>query len=251
VSTLPKKELLTIGITDSSIIGLKEFLSSSGFMDSTSDANNTFDEATRDALIEFQKSRSIPPTGLIDRPTLDELWVPTCEYSSRSLAEAKGIGFRWKRQNIPLTWTIREPDPKVPFTSDALKFGFAQWKKSTPFPMDFAMSTGTGLADINIYFDAIPNRRPSEVAATFPPKVGEQPAVMKVICQRDVNWTSDPNKPQFEATDLYAVITHEIGHCLGLDHSADPNALMFAKVRNGERDIKPDDILGITNLYKD
>lgn len=52
--------------------------------------------------------------------------------------------------------------------------------------------------------------------------------------------------------DLENVITHELGHYLGLAHSADMDATMFASSVAGEtikRDLSPDDVAGICEVY--
>lgn len=47
------------------------------------------------------------------------------------------------------------------------------------------------------------------------------------------------------------VITHELGHVLGLGHSTDPAATMYAVAHNDGRgaSLKPDDIAGVQTLY--
>jgi MYXO-CTERM domain-containing protein len=52
--------------------------------------------------------------------------------------------------------------------------------------------------------------------------------------------------------DLENVLTHEFGHYLGLAHSTDPEATMYASAVAGEtlkRDLHPDDIEGICAVY--
>ena len=49
--------------------------------------------------------------------------------------------------------------------------------------------------------------------------------------------------------DLLTVAAHEIGHNLGLDHSNDPNALMYPSYSAPHRFLGNDDIAGIQSLY--
>ena len=52
------------------------------------------------------------------------------------------------------------------------------------------------------------------------------------------------------AIDLQTVGLHEIGHLLGLDHSEDEGAIMFALLPVGAtKDLHADDIQGIKALY--
>jgi MYXO-CTERM domain-containing protein len=52
--------------------------------------------------------------------------------------------------------------------------------------------------------------------------------------------------------DVQNTVTHEAGHTLGLDHSLDPNATMYASAPFGEtskRDLGNDDIQGVCAIY--
>jgi hypothetical protein len=54
------------------------------------------------------------------------------------------------------------------------------------------------------------------------------------------------------AIDVQSVVTHEIGHQLGLDHSNDQNATMFYATGNGDtsqRSLAADDLAGLCHLY--
>jgi hypothetical protein len=63
----------------------------------------------------------------------------------------------------------------------------------------------------------------------------------------------DSEEPWVDSTvadvDLLTVAAHEIGHTLGLDHSDDPNALMFPSYDGPRRFLGADDIAGIQSLY--
>lgn len=53
-------------------------------------------------------------------------------------------------------------------------------------------------------------------------------------------------------TDIQGVLTHELGHALGLDHSPIPSATMWPYVNSGDtfdRSLHPDDLAGVRALY--
>lgn len=49
--------------------------------------------------------------------------------------------------------------------------------------------------------------------------------------------------------DIETVALHEIGHALGLDHSADPLSVMYYAYGGVRRDATADDVAGISTLY--
>ncbi|MBS2031213.1 MAG: matrixin family metalloprotease [Deltaproteobacteria bacterium] len=68
----------------------------------------------------------------------------------------------------------------------------------------------------------------------------------------DVCGTLGANPLSCVGTDLRNTVTHESGHMLGLGHSADVHATMFASANTGEtskRDLADDDIAGICAIY--
>ncbi len=57
------------------------------------------------------------------------------------------------------------------------------------------------------------------------------------------------DQPGGIGTRLYNVALHEIGHLLGLAHSQDQNAIMYAYYSEQRNDLQPDDIAGVQSLY--
>jgi len=49
--------------------------------------------------------------------------------------------------------------------------------------------------------------------------------------------------------DLLSVAIHELGHGLGLDHSRERAAVMFASYAGPRRELSPDDVDGIRAIY--
>lgn len=56
------------------------------------------------------------------------------------------------------------------------------------------------------------------------------------------------NPSNYRDVDLLTVVSHEVGHALGIDHSADRNALMWASYV-GPRGLNSDDIAAVQALY--
>lgn len=51
------------------------------------------------------------------------------------------------------------------------------------------------------------------------------------------------------STELRQVLTHELGHALGLDHSADPFSVMYATAGSSNRGLGAGDVAGVQALY--
>ncbi len=66
-----------------------------------------------------------------------------------------------------------------------------------------------------------------------------------------IAWSADPSGPSSSEYDLETVAIHELGHCLGLDHSTDADARMYAYAWAGaaDRHLGEDDIDGLQAIY--
>ena len=66
-----------------------------------------------------------------------------------------------------------------------------------------------------------------------------------------IDWNTDPAGPAWNEIDYERVLVHELGHCLGLDHSGSGAAIMYFATSpgNGIRDLNPDDVSGFQAIY--
>lgn len=67
----------------------------------------------------------------------------------------------------------------------------------------------------------------------------------------EITW-STADTPPADGFDLQAALTHEAGHVLGLAHTSDADATMFAAYTPGsigQRSLSDDDMLGVCEMY--
>jgi hypothetical protein len=74
-----------------------------------------------------------------------------------------------------------------------------------------------------------------------------------ILNGNEFSWTTDPaaNPASF---DVEEIVTHEVGHVLGLDHTGVLGATMYARVTEGQarrRSLAPDDMAGASSIYAD
>jgi hypothetical protein len=68
------------------------------------------------------------------------------------------------------------------------------------------------------------------------------------INSHDYALSTTPAAP-YGSYDLAGVLTHEAGHFLGLAHSTNAGAVMYAHYRPGETILTPDDVQGVCSIY--
>ncbi len=81
----------------------------------------------------------------------------------------------------------------------------------------------------------------------YPEPIAEEPLAGDLHLDSDENWTITPGL----GLHAFSVVLHEIGHCLGLNHSEDPNAVMYPQIRFADAftTLDDDDIEGLRKLY--
>uniref|UniRef100_A0A7M4FDH7 Matrix metallopeptidase 27 n=1 Tax=Crocodylus porosus TaxID=8502 RepID=A0A7M4FDH7_CROPO len=156
----------------------------------------------------------------------------------------------WQKNRLTYRILNSTPDMKEKDVDKAIRKAFQLWTTMTPLSFSRIYE---GTANIRItfvargthdsfpcYFDAPFGR----LTHAFPPgnSLGGE-----VHFDEDENWTAGS-----DGFNLFLVAAHELGHVLGLPHSADPRALMFPsyayfKVYNSP--LSQDDIICIQAIY--
>ncbi|MEW5941332.1 MAG: matrixin family metalloprotease [Chloroflexota bacterium] len=132
---------------------------------------------------------------------------------------------------------------------EVVRQAFALWAAQTP--LTFTETNNSSAADILIgwaegeHGDGDPFDGPGDVLAhaSYPNPYDERTVFLHFDDAE--RWVDS----DAQNVDLLTVAAHEIGHHLGLDHSADPNALMYPSYAGPHRFLGADDIAGAQSLY--
>lgn len=132
---------------------------------------------------------------------------------------------------------------------DVIGQAFGLWGAQAP--LKFSEAASASSADIVIEWavgdhgDGDPFDGPGDVLvhASFPNPYDKSQVFLHF--DDDEHWVNSDTQD----VDLMTVAAHEIGHTLGLSHSGDPNALMYAAYSGPHRFLTEDDIAGTQSIY--
>ncbi|KAF4012079.1 hypothetical protein G4228_003295 [Cervus hanglu yarkandensis] len=222
------------------------------------------------AIREFQWVSQLPISGVLDPATLRQMTRPRCgvadtdsqmPWAERVSALFSGHrakmrrkkrfarqGNKWYKRHLSyrlVNWPQHLPEPAV---RGAVRAAFQLW--SNVSALEFWEAPATGPADIRLAFfqgdhnDGLSNAFDGPggaLAHAFLPRRGE------AHFDRDERWSLSRRRGR----NLFVVLAHEIGHTLGLTHSAAPRALMAPYYKRLGRDalLSWDDVLAVQNLY--
>ncbi|XP_031323759.1 matrix metalloproteinase-28 isoform X2 [Camelus dromedarius] len=224
----------------------------------------------RNAIREFQWVSQLPISGVLDSATLRQMTQPRCGVADtdsqvawtqrvsalfagrrakmRRKKRFAGQGNKWYKQHLSyrlVNWPQHLPEPAV---RGAVRAAFQLW--SNVSALEFWEAPATGPADIRLTFfqgdhnDGLSNAFDGPggaLAHAFLPRRGE------AHFDRDERWSLSRRRGR----NLFVVLAHEIGHTLGLTHSAAPRALMAPYYKKLGRDalLSWDDVLAVQGLY--
>lgn len=176
----------------------------------------------------------------------DDLPSPLNE--SAAISEYRAIS-KWDNLEISYVFENGTDQLNGDLERDLIRRAFALWSDQTP--LTFTEVTNSSEADILVAWairdhgDGDPFDGPGDVLAhaSFPNPYDNSQVILHF--DDEERWVDSETRN----VDLLTVAAHEIGHTLGLGHSGDPNALMFASYSGPRRFLGDDDIEGVQAIY--
>ncbi|XP_037361615.1 stromelysin-2 [Talpa occidentalis] len=198
---------------------------------------------------EMQRFLGLKVTGQLDSDTLEMMHKPRCGVPDVGHFSTFPGSPKWRKTDLTYRIVNYTPDLSRDAIDSAIEKALRVWEEVTPLTFTRIYE---GEADIMITFavrehgDFIPFDGPGQVLAhAFAPGLG---LLGDAHFDDDEQWTEDT-----AGTNLFLVAAHELGHSLGLYHSANPEALMYplynAFTDLNQFHLSQDDVKGIQSLY--
>jgi predicted Zn-dependent protease len=223
-----------------------------------------YDQATQDAVSQFQSFYHIFPDedGVADLTTvalLNQLRCgvpdPAPSAPNQPLAPFVTVGAKWPTNALTYRFMNSSPDLTEARQREIIREAFQRWQNVSGLTFTEVAANVTSHLSVAFHAGSHGDGSPFDdqggpdgntlAHGFFPPPRGGQWAGALHFDEFEL-WKDQPGGA---GTRLYNVALHEIGHCLGLAHSQDSSAIMYAYYGENRNDLKPDDIAGIQSLY--
>ncbi|CAH1224568.1 unnamed protein product [Diabrotica balteata] len=213
--------------------------------------DNSTDLST--SLLNFQEKYNLPVDGLLNNATIEFMRRPRCQHSDNEFR----VSSPWQKHH--LRWYF--PQKTVEAQKDA-EMAFQMWQNVSD--LTFTMVTNPTLdpPDITIamvrkthYFrpNCMGNNKcPGQIGqgvlghSYFPDLSGKCKEIHLDITK---SWHFGNDSIPKDRISFLMVLTHEIGHALGIGHSATPDAMMYNMYQHKISVLHDDDIHAVQYLY--
>lgn len=233
---------------------VQEFLCRFGYLDKHGYEEDRLDDATSEALAEFQRGNGRRATGTFNKATRDQMTTARCAFPDRHNGIAFTAVCAWDKSELTFAFDQGTPDVSGENEFQAVRNAFQTWAAVTP--LTFTEVSVDDNPDIQIGWRPADDTDLSMVGGTlahadFPPGCG----VVTDTLPKPIHFDDSEHRWRIgsfpNSFDIETVALHEIGHILGLAHSDVPDAVMFASVgaNRTKRDLTADDIAGVQGLY--
>ncbi|GFF61957.1 matrix metalloproteinase-19 [Aspergillus udagawae] len=208
------------------------------------------------ALKKFQKFYNIPESGTVDKETRNAMAQTRCalpDFNGQSLDA--NVSGPWQHRDLRYAMGNLSSAVLPSVCQGAIRRALNTWV-DTGVGVTFTEVPSTESYDIFIEWRPADDPDHSMVGpilahADFPPGfsiIVREPPLPLHFDDQEHHWVDGALQDAF---DIETTCLHEMGHCLGLYHSSDPNSIMFPTVspNHKRRALGSDDVEGIRNLY--
>ncbi|KAJ7971105.1 Metalloendoproteinase 1-MMP [Quillaja saponaria] len=245
------------GLTAKGIQDVKNYLRTYEYLEDNNIVNcdnDHFDDSLEIALKKFQVFYKLDVTGKLDSGTIKQMNTPRCGISDKDLTTVGNVlrysffpGLpRWPlatKSHLLYSLDVITNAPAV--SLEIMRYvsteAFNQWASVTSFTFEETAGDIGG----DLYLGFMPFDGPHKlIAYSYSPPNG----TLHFDVADKFSADEPPAKTDF---DFIGVALHEIGHLLGLQHSTEESAIMYAYITPGvnKHSLSQDDIDGIHTLY--
>ncbi|XP_036141735.1 72 kDa type IV collagenase-like [Monomorium pharaonis] len=210
----------------------------------------------QDSISLFQEYYKLPITGEVSNETLDQMRRPRCGQPDIVQQNANAIGNKWPQR--VLTWNFHlATKPML-----EARAAFTLWQAASSLTFRRNISNPNILISWRDGNHMMLDRRNGNLCpspldgrggvlahATYP--TGHAGYISEIHVDSKEHWYIYLDQTPSNSDSLLYVLTHEIGHSLGLQHDPHTDSIMYAYTTHYSHPIKlsDEDILNIQNLY--